>query len=88
MSLVSSHLLLFSSRFRSLRLTFIRRSLYTAVLSHQGLGEYCVADEQYICQLNDKQKSKEEIVVQAFEGARIEGESLSYFFSLFLLNLR
>jgi len=57
-------------------LTFSKHSLFTAILSHKGLGEYCVADEQLICQLNDKQKSMEEIVVQAFEGARIEGEFL------------
>jgi len=56
----------------------------TAILSHQGLGEYCVADEQFICQLNDKQKSREEIVVQAFEGARIEGESFLLLLSLAL----
>ncbi|GAA5852373.1 hypothetical protein JCM5353_006397 [Sporobolomyces roseus] len=43
------------------------------ILGHHGRGEYCIIDEQFIRQLNDKQKSREEIVVQAFEGARIEG---------------
>ncbi|GAA5932229.1 uncharacterized protein JCM15063_001162 [Sporobolomyces koalae] len=49
-----------------------------AVLSHKGLAEYAIADEQFVCPLSDKQKSMEETVVEAFDGARIDG-SLSRF---------
>jgi len=76
---VVGKLKLFISLSEGVELTSFFLSLLTAILSHRGLGEYCVAHEQFICQLNDKQKSREEIVVQAFEGARIDGKPLSLF---------
>ncbi|GAA5881490.1 hypothetical protein JCM16303_005676 [Sporobolomyces ruberrimus] len=42
-----------------------------AVLSHKGLAEYAVAHSHFTSCLSDQQKSKEETVVQAFDGARI-----------------
>ncbi|GAA6061811.1 hypothetical protein JCM10212_004867, partial [Sporobolomyces blumeae] len=43
-----------------------------AILSHKGLAEYAVAHEMSVCPLSDQQKSREDVVVQAFDGARIE----------------
>lgn len=78
LSLFLSFADLFLSRFR---LRFHSHS--PACLSHKGLAEYVVAHEQFTCVLTDKQKAMEESVVAAWQGARIEGKSLSLFsFSL------